>query len=95
MTFPLVEFLLVVLVFNIFSFAMYLIDKKKAEENKWRTKESTLLFFGLIGPFGAVMGMEYARHKTKKIKFKLNYVFLGIHVILYALLIWNGIIILR
>lgn len=94
MTLGILEFLVLILVLNIASFAMYLMDKKKAQENQWRTKESTLLLFGLIGPFGAVAGMEYARHKTQKVKFKLNYIFLGVHVILYVLLFWNGVIIL-
>ncbi|MBR7153348.1 MAG: DUF1294 domain-containing protein [Candidatus Methanomethylophilaceae archaeon] len=83
-------FLVVFLILNIASFAAYLMDKRKAQKKEWRTKESTLLLFGLVGPFGAVAGMEYARHKTQKAKFKLNYVFLGIHLILIALMFVNG-----
>lgn len=90
MTIDLLLFVALLLILNIASFAAYLLDKRKAKNNEWRTPESTLLLFGLIGPFGAVAGMEFARHKTQKIKFKLNYVFLGIHIILIVLALWNG-----
>ncbi len=45
------------------------------------------MILGLIAPFGAVIGMHYAHHKTQKVKFKLNYIFLAIHVILIACII--------
>ena len=53
-------------VMGIITFFAYLIDKKKAEKGKWRTKEKTLLglsfFFGSIG---GLCGMYILRHKTK------------------------------
>ena len=90
MSINILVFIILLLILNIASFAAYLLDKRKAKRKEWRTPESTLLLFGLVGPFGAVAGMEYARHKTQKIKFKLNYVFLGIHLILIALMFVNG-----
>ena len=83
--------LIVIVVFvilNIISFTMYLSDKKKAVNGKRRTPEKTLLMVSLIGPFGAAAGMSYARHKTKKAKFKLVYVFMFIHIAAIALLLW-------
>ncbi|MBR4504559.1 MAG: DUF1294 domain-containing protein [Candidatus Methanomethylophilaceae archaeon] len=74
-------------VINIVSFAMYVSDKHKAKTGEWRTKESVLLGWALIGPFGAAAGMNVARHKTKKTKFKLVYVFLLIHLVIIAYLL--------
>ena len=48
------------------TFFAYMIDKKKAEKGKYRTKEKTLLllsFFG--GAFGGYPAMLIFRHKTK------------------------------
>ena len=51
---------------SIITFFAYLIDKKKAQNKSWRTKEKTLLllsFFG--GAFGGYPAMLIFRHKTK------------------------------
>lgn len=76
----------VYIVINAIVFAMYAWDKYKAKNDKWRTKESTLLVGALFGPWGAAIGMKVAHHKTQKTKFKLVYVFLVIHVIVIAYL---------
>ena len=80
--------LAIYLVLNIFAFVMFIWDKRKAQKDQWRTKESTLLLCALLGPFGATAGMLVARHKTRKLKFKLVYLFLVLHiaVILYLVL---------
>jgi uncharacterized membrane protein YsdA (DUF1294 family) len=70
----------VYVIINIVALGMYVSDKHKAKSGKWRTKESVLLAWALVGPFGAAAGMQMARHKTKKAKFKLVYVFLLIHL---------------
>ena len=72
------------------AFAMYVWDKHKAKTDQWRTKESTLLIAALLGPWGAVAGMKFARHKTQKLKFKLVYVFLVLHIIILAYLVYSG-----
>jgi len=57
---------------NVFTFFLYLIDKRKAIKNKWRISERTLIFFTLaLGGIGALLGMCLARHKTKSRKFKV------------------------
>jgi len=57
---------------NIFTFGLYVFDKRLAEKNKHRISENTLIFFTLIcGGIGALLGMIIARHKTKKIKFRV------------------------
>ena len=79
--------LAVYLILNVFAFLMFIWDKHKAQKDQWRTKESTLLLCALLGPFGATIGMLTARHKTRKLKFKLVYVFLAIHIVVIALLV--------
>ena len=72
---------------NLFAFMMFLWDKRKAQKDEWRTKESTLLLCALFGPFGATLGMQVARHKTRKLKFKLVYLFLLVHIAVIAYMI--------
>lgn len=72
-------------VINIIAFLAMLIDKKKAEKNKWRIKESTLLILALIGgSVGEIIGMYTFRHKTQKPRF---YIGVPIIIILQILLI--------
>ncbi len=60
------------LVINLISFILYLIDKRKAIKHKYRIPEKELLLFGLIGGcFGALLSMLINHHKTKHIKFIL------------------------
>ncbi len=73
-------------VLNILSLVLFVVDKYKAKNDKWRIKESTLLLSALLGPWGAVIGMHAAHHKTRKPKFKLVYVFLVIHIVLIVYL---------
>lgn len=63
---------------NLIAFLAMLIDKKKAEKGKWRTKEATLLTLALIGgSIGEIIGMYVFHHKTQKQKF-----FIGVPVII-------------
>lgn len=51
---------------SVIAFVLYAADKRKAQKNRWRIKEATLLgtgFFG--GAAGALLAMELLRHKTK------------------------------
>lgn len=77
-------------VINVIVFAMYVWDKHKAKNSQWRTKESTLIAGALFGPWGAVIGMKLAHHKTLKLKFKLVYVFLVLHIIAIVYLFSKG-----
>jgi len=59
-------------VINVFTFFLYVIDKRKARKNKRRISERTLIFFTIaFGGVGALLGMCLARHKTRKLKFKV------------------------
>jgi len=78
---PILILLGIYILLNIISLSAFALDKKKAAKGKWRTPEKTLLLLSLFGPFGAVFGMRMFRHKTMKLKFKLVYVFLALHVV--------------
>lgn len=82
--------LAVYIVLNIIAFVSYVWDKHKAKEDMWRTKESTLIILAFFAPFGATLGMLAVRHKTRKLKFKLVYIFLVLHIIVIAYLIYAG-----
>lgn len=75
-------------IFNLISFAMFAIDKRKAIKNKWRISEAALITASVFGIIGAFCGMYMIRHKTKKPKF-----YIGLPVILITELIIAFIII--
>jgi uncharacterized membrane protein YsdA (DUF1294 family)/cold shock CspA family protein len=54
------------------AFVVYALDKSAAENDRWRTQESTLHFVGLIGGWpGAVVAQRLLRHKSKKASFQV------------------------
>ena len=70
---------------NILTLLLLLIDKEKAIKNKYRIPEKVLLFLSLIGGcFGMLLGMNLFHHKTRKLKFKLVYIF----CISWIIIIW-------
>ena len=73
-------------IINIIAFVMYGIDKQKAIHNKWRIPEVQLLAAAALGgSLGALLGMQFFHHKTKKWKFRI-----GVPVILAAqLILWR------
>lgn len=76
--FTLKNIIIYLLIINIIAFFAMFIDKKKAEKDRWRIKESTLLTLALIGgSIGAIVGMYTFHHKTKKPRF-----FIGIPVMI-------------
>lgn len=65
---------------NGMTFFAYGIDKWKARKNRWRIRESTLLWLSVFGgSIGAWLGMKAWHHKTQHNKFKY-----GIPAILIA-----------
>ena len=50
-----------------------LIDKKKAENGKWRIQEKTIFMVTILGGgIGPILGMYIFRHKTKKLQFTIG-----------------------
>ena len=78
---PYVLTALIFLILNLVAFIVYAIDKWKAQNKRWRIPESTLIAIGAICPWGALGGMYYFRHKTKKPTFKIIWVFAAVHVV--------------
>lgn len=58
---------------NILAFGLFGIDKQKARRNLWRIPEKTLLLSAFIGgSAGAILGMQFFHHKTRKPKFAIG-----------------------
>ncbi|WP_235282068.1 DUF1294 domain-containing protein [Thalassotalea sp. ND16A] len=59
---------------SIVTFFIYALDKSKAQRNVWRTKESTLHLFALLGGWpGAAMAQQLLRHKSQKREFRIGF----------------------
>ncbi|MDV5972303.1 UNVERIFIED_CONTAM: DUF1294 domain-containing protein [Streptococcus canis] len=80
---------LVLLVWNRFVFALYAFDKQKAIKGQWRISEKTLLLTALFcGGLGAWLAAKSCHHKTRKWYFVLTW-YLGMLLTLlftYAIL---------
>lgn len=77
---------------SVISFVIYKVDKVKAENKKWRIKESTLLGFGFFGgAAGALIAMKMFRHKTKHWYFwAINILGLILHIGLATFIIFKS-----
>lgn len=59
---------------SVLTFGLYARDKSAAQKGKWRTPESTLHFFSLIGGWpGAAIAQSHLRHKSIKLSFRVVY----------------------
>ena len=62
----------IMIIWNICVYIIFRIDKRRAENNKWRIREKTLLLcvilFGAVGGWEAVFNL---RHKSKHWNFKI------------------------
>ncbi|MHC1679969.1 MAG: DUF1294 domain-containing protein [Methanomassiliicoccales archaeon] len=76
------------LLINLVALVMYAYDKMMARKGDRRISEKTLLLLALLGPFGAMAGMRWFRHKTRKLKFKLVPLFAIAHVLLAVLFLY-------
>lgn len=67
---------------NSWLFILMGLDKKKAQQHKWRIPEKKLQTLGLIGGgLGGFLGMYLFNHKSSKLKFKISF-FLGVLVMI-------------
>ena len=73
---------------NIAAFGMYGMDKQKAIRKQWRIPEAQLLAVAVIGgSAGALFGMQFFHHKTRKWKFRLGVpLILAVQLILWRVL---------
>ena len=71
----------VLAIFNLFTFLLYGIDKRKAVHHRWRIPERVLILCAFLGgAAGALLGMLLFHHKTRKWKFRI--------LVPLALLLW-------
>ncbi|QHJ13960.1 hypothetical protein FX988_04241 [Paraglaciecola mesophila] len=62
------------MVMSVIAFLAYAIDKNAAQKGRWRTKESTLHLYALLGGWpGALLAQNKLRHKSSKNEFKQVY----------------------
>ncbi len=66
-----IEIVAFYLVLSIVTFIVYAMDKSAAQNNRWRTKESTLHLLSLVGGWpGALIAQKALRHKSTKQEFR-------------------------
>lgn len=59
---------------SLITFVAYGLDKSAARTNRWRTQESTLHLFELLGGWpGALIAQGSFRHKTRKLSFQIAF----------------------
>ena len=64
------------LVASAIAFGAYAFDKSAARNDQWRTQESTLHFFALVGGWpGALAAQRLLRHKSRKQSFQIVFWF--------------------
>lgn len=79
------------LAINAVTFAAFGIDKRRARRSAWRIQESTLLGLSAAGGFvGALAGMRFFRHKTRKPKFTLGVPLTALAWIVATILLWRS-----
>ena len=72
---------------SLVAFILYGVDKSAAQNNRWRTPESTLHLVALLGGWpGALLAQDVYRHKSKKAEFQT--IFWITIVLNCAALIW-------
>ena len=84
-------FAAITLVMSFITFVAFAIDKRRAINGSWRTRESTLHLMELLGGWpGAVVAMMVIRHKTKDARYRtIHHLIIGLHVIIWFFMI-NG-----
>jgi uncharacterized membrane protein YsdA (DUF1294 family)/cold shock CspA family protein len=66
-----IHILIVYTSLSILTYIAYALDKSAAQQGKWRTQESTLHLFSIVGGWpGALIAQQNLRHKTKKESFR-------------------------
>ena len=84
-------YLLFLGIMSLTALCLYGIDKRRAQKQKWRIKEATLLCFGFFGgAAGALLGMQLFHHKTKKWYFHAVNIAGLLLQILFLFLLWHG-----
>lgn len=88
MKYGLIAYLILI---NIAAFALYAMDKKRAQRKMWRVPEGRLLLIAALGgSLGALCAMHALHHKTKHAKFYILVpTFFFVHAGVFAYLFWR------
>ncbi|EPX56524.1 Cold-shock DNA-binding domain protein [Cystobacter fuscus DSM 2262] len=87
--------LLIYPVASLLTFALYWDDKRSATRGSWRTSESMLHLFELLGGWpGALIAQQKFRHKTRKVSFQVPFWLIVLahqaFWVLMAISLWGG-----
>lgn len=84
--------LVYLLIINALGFWLMLIDKRKAQKNRWRIPEATLITVALLGgSVGTIAGMRLFHHKTKHPKFTLGLpVIFALQIVFVVIILSSG-----
>jgi uncharacterized membrane protein YsdA (DUF1294 family) len=77
----------VYLLANLAALVAFFFDKKAAVKRSRRVPERTLLTVAAFGPFGALLVMRTLRHKTRKNRFLLVYLFALLHIMVITYMV--------
>ena len=79
---------LVIAIMNLLSYLLMGLDKRAAQDGRWRIPEKTLfLVTALFGGLGGTLGMYAFRHKTKHWYFKVFFpLLLIVQIVILAML---------
>lgn len=84
------NYLIYLLLINLFGFILALSDKNRAIKKKQRIRERTLLGFAVLGGgVGLLLAMLIANHKTRKNKFMIGVPLITVIHFIAAALIFN------
>ncbi len=81
-----------IIVINLLTFILFVIDKERAVKHKYRISEFTLLTLSFMGgSLGALLAMSLVRHKTKKKIFTVGIrLMLVMHAVLLGIYIYKS-----
>ena len=84
------NYLIYLLLINIFSFILALTDKSRAKNKKWRISENALLFSAIIGGgVGLLLGLLLSNHKTRRKKFMIGVpVIIVLHFVVVSIFLY-------
>ena len=79
------------IIINLLTFILFVIDKERAVRHKYRISEFTLLTLAFMGgSVGALLAMSLVRHKTQKRIFTVGIrLMLAMHVVLLGIYLYN------
>lgn len=78
----------IVAVASVTTFALYLLDKRRASRGRWRISEAAMHIAELLGGWpGGIIARRSLRHKSRKLRFRIiSWLITGLHIV--AITLW-------